>query len=108
MSAAYKCRALYFNNIKVCGSKGNAASALKVKEGLAFSKCSVLVHVEWMVSMILSPEEQGLLWPSEEKRKEISKRIFVESHLTCCVGFVNGTYLVLAFKPEQHEDKCWA
>ncbi len=44
-------------------------------------------------------------WPDAEERVEISNRIREKIHFPKCVGFVDGTHLGLAYKPEVHGEE---
>jgi len=93
--------------LKYFGAEGNGASMLKVKDGLGISKGSAMEYVERTVDAILSLEDQVLFWPGREERNQISKRIHAEYHFPCCVCFVDGTHLGLAFKPETRGEEYW-
>ena len=55
-----------------------------------------------LIDDIAQLEEQILFWPDAVERKQISKRIQAQYHFPCCIGFVDGTHLGLAFRPEVH------
>ena len=93
--------------LRYFGSEGNAASAYKVKLGLGISKGSVLNFISRTVTALLSLEEKCLFWPLSDERKEISRRIMTNYDFPFCVGFIDGTHLGLAFKPEKDPEEYW-
>jgi hypothetical protein len=90
--------------LKLLGSEGNAASALSVKQGLGIGKGSVLNYVRRAVDAVLSLFDDTVFWPDAEERVEISNRR-EKFHFPKCVGFVDGTHLGLAYKPEVHGEE---
>jgi hypothetical protein len=93
--------------LKFMGSEGNAASALNVKQGLGIGKGSVKNYLERAVDAVLSLFNDTVFWPGEEERTEIALRIREKHHFPKCVGFVDGTRLGLAFKPELDGEDYW-
>ena len=93
--------------LKYMGSEGNAASLLTVKQGLGIGKGSVKNYLERAVDAVLSLFNDTVFWPGEEERTEIAVRIREKHHFPKCVGFVDGTHLGLAFKPELDGEDYW-
>lgn len=52
------------------------------------------------VEAILSLRDEYIVWPNENERKEISKRILKKYQIPNSVGIIDGTLLQLAFMPE--------
>ena len=52
------------------------------------------------VEAILSLRDEYIVWPNENERKEISRRILKKYQIPNSVGTIDGTLLELAFMPE--------
>jgi hypothetical protein len=88
--------------MKYFDSKGNACSAINVKDALGIGKGSVLNYVDHAVAAILLLENKSIFWPDAAKRHEISTQIKDQYPFPKVVGTVDGTHLVLSMKPSLH------
>jgi len=86
--------------LKYMGTQGNACSAFYVKNGLGIGKGSVVSYVMRAMDAVLSLFPDTVIWPDADERVEISNRVRAAYHFPKCVGFIDGTHLGLAFKPE--------
>ena len=86
--------------LKYMGAQGNACSALYVKNGLSIGKGSVVNYIRRAMDAVLSLFPDTVFWPDADERVEISNRVRAAYHFPKCVGFIDGTHLGLAFKPE--------
>ncbi len=82
----------------------NAASARLVKQGIGIGKGSMLNYISRAVDAVLSLFDDTVFWPDAEEHLEISYLIREKLHPPKCLGFVDGTHLGLAFKPELCEE----
>ncbi len=78
--------------LKLLGSKGNAASAIVVKQGLGLGKGSVLNYIRRATYAVLSFFSDTVLWPNAVEWVEISTRIQDEFHFPKCFGMINGAF----------------
>ena len=93
--------------LKYMGSEGNASSAINLKHGLGIGKGSVTNYLRRAVDAVLSLFSQTVFWPDAEECIEISNRIREAQHFPKCFGAIDGTHLVLAFKPELDGEEYW-
>ena len=81
------------------GCSGNGASVGKVARHFGLSEGAVILYTNRVIVALLSIEKDVILWPDVAERKVIKKRIFELSSFPNCLGFVDGTLIVLANKP---------
>lgn len=57
---------------------------------------------------MISKEKQYISWPSENEKRKISRRIRKQHGFPNCVGFVDGTLIVLSSRPELHGEEFYS
>jgi hypothetical protein len=88
--------------LKYVGSNGNAASMSKMGKVFGISKGCFRNYVIRVMERILEHKDSTIFWPTEEEKREISRRICAGHRFQNCVGFIDGTMLPLESKPLQH------
>ncbi len=93
--------------LKYMDSKGNACTAIAVKEGLGLRKGSVRNYLLRAVNAVSSLFKDTVFWPNEEEHKEIRYHFHEKYYFPYCVGAIDGTHLGLAFKSELDGEDYW-
>lgn len=81
------------------GRFGNGASVADVAERFGVSEGVVIKSTRRVVKAIISLEDVYLSWFTASEAANMKKRILVESGFRNCLGFLDGTTIVLADKP---------
>ncbi|GAV08223.1 hypothetical protein RvY_17948 [Ramazzottius varieornatus] len=81
------------------GCSGNEASVGKVARHFGVSEGAVVLHTNRVIVSILSLEKEVVFWPDASEKKTIKKRIFELSGFPNRLGFVDGTLIPFANKP---------
>ncbi|XP_055344565.1 uncharacterized protein LOC129592532 [Paramacrobiotus metropolitanus] len=87
--------------ISLCrlGSSGNAAFVGCVARKFGVSEGTVDLSTRRVILALISIEKDVVRWPTSAEKKEIKHRIKSSHHFPSCIGFVDGTDIVLAVKP---------
>jgi hypothetical protein len=93
--------------LRYFGMGGNGGSNFKLKHGLGVGYGSVTSYVNRTVKALLSLENKCLFWPMPDEQKEIAKAVQKKYDFPFCVGFVDGTHLGLATRPEKDPEEYW-
>ena len=81
------------------GRFGNAASVKDVSRTFGVSEGTVVNATRRVIEAILGLEDTYLRWYTSEEMAKMMQRIYLISGFPYCVGFLNGTTIVLAEKP---------
>jgi DDE superfamily endonuclease len=81
------------------GRFGNSASLKDIERTFGVSEGTVINATRRVVEAILSLEDKYLRWYTVEESTEIKRRIYQMSGFPHCLGFLDGTTIVLAEKP---------
>ena len=81
------------------GGDGGSSSVGKISRRFGVSEGAVELYTRRSLAAILSLEQQLVKWPSEQEKMKTKKRIFDKSGFPNCVGFVDGTLIVLDKRP---------
>ncbi|GAV09738.1 hypothetical protein RvY_19226 [Ramazzottius varieornatus] len=81
------------------GCSGNGVSVGKVGRHFGVSEGAVVLYTNRVIVSILSLEKEVVFWPDASEKKTIKKRIFELSGFPNRLGFVDGTLVPFANKP---------
>ena len=81
------------------GFDGTGSSINREAIMFGFSYGSVELFTNRVFKAILNLEEEYVRWPNARKRRRISERIKLKHGFSNCVGFLDGTPIVLFQKP---------
>ena len=81
------------------GCSGNGTSVGKVARHFGLSEGAIILYTNRVIVVLLSIEKDVIFWPDVTEKKAIRKRILQQSAFPNCLGFVDGTLIVLANKP---------
>ncbi|XP_055356364.1 uncharacterized protein LOC129601553 [Paramacrobiotus metropolitanus] len=81
------------------GNSGNAASIGKTARRFGLSEGTVELFTRRVIAALLSLEDEVIRWPSPEEKLAIKTKIRSEYHFPNCIGFVDGTDIVLEYRP---------
>ena len=82
------------------GIFGNSASIGKIARHFGISEGTVVLYTDLVVTAFLSLEEKFVFLPNAPEKKQIKNRIREYSGFPNCLGFVDGTLLVLENKTD--------
>jgi hypothetical protein len=87
------------------GKEGTGGGALAVASFFGIGKGSVKNYVRRCTSALHKIKDEVIYWPDQEEKNDMKSRVY--SYGFChCVGIINGTLVVLDFKPEKYH-KCY-
>ena len=81
------------------GGDGRNASVGKISRHFGVAEGTVELYTRRSMAAILSLEKQLVKWPSAQEKLAIEERIFDKSGFPDCIGFVDGTLIVLDKRP---------
>jgi hypothetical protein len=85
------------------GREGAAGGSLAVGTFFGIGKGSVKNYVRRCVAALLELKEEVVYWPDAEEREEMKARLSAYG-FRHCVGIIDGTLVVLDFKPEKFHE----
>jgi hypothetical protein len=85
------------------GKEGIGGSASAVSSHFGIGKGSVINYVKRCVSALHEIKEEVIHWPNEEERDEMKARL-ATTGFRHCVGIIDGTLIVLDFRPEKFHE----
>jgi hypothetical protein len=92
----------------VCGAVGSDANFKKVASRFMISHLLVQIFVERCTRALKSKLEVDTInWPDAYERRIISKRFQDKYGFANCIGLVDGTVFLLAFKPTEYGEDYW-
>jgi hypothetical protein len=94
--------------LKYLGSQGNAASNQNLATHFRIGRGTAESYRKRALTAILSLELQAYIWPDQDERLEISKRIRMYHYFPNCVGMIDGTLLPLQFKPTEYGENYYS
>jgi hypothetical protein len=94
--------------LKYLGSQGIAASNLSMASYFRIGRGTAETFRRRALIAVLSLESRAYLWPDENERKEMSRRIKAYYHFPNCVGMIDGTLLPLEFKPSLYGENYYS
>lgn len=89
------------------GTYGNAASVQHVATKFGISEGSVVNFTSRIIFALRQASELWIKWPSKEERLMLGTEMALKK-LPKCVGFVDGTDIILADAPTQNKDVYWS
>lgn len=81
------------------GRFGNAASIMEVSRAFGVSEGTVVNCTRRVINAILGLEDTYLRWYTTRESTDMKNRIYQKSGFSNCLGFLDGTAIVLAEKP---------
>ncbi|XP_055352505.1 uncharacterized protein LOC129598558 [Paramacrobiotus metropolitanus] len=84
------------------GSCGNAASVGSVARKFGISEGTVDAFTKRVIVALVSLEKEVVRWPTTAEKRIIKHKIKSKHHFASCIGFVDGTDIVLATKPSMN------
>jgi hypothetical protein len=87
------------------GKEGTGGSASAVSSHFGIGKGSVINYVKRCVSALHEIKEEVVHWPDEQERDKMKARL-ATTGFRHCVGIIDGTLIVLDFRPEMFH-KCY-
>lgn len=81
------------------GAHGNAAAVARVASRFAIGDGTVILYTERIIEAIVVLFDQFVTWPNHIERESISTRIEALCGFPDCLGFLDGTDIVLEQKP---------
>jgi hypothetical protein len=87
------------------GKQGSCGSSIAVLSHFGIGKGSVNNYVDRCISALHEIHDDVVYWPDRNKREEMKARLS-STGFRYCVGIINGTLIVLDFKPEKFH-KCY-
>ncbi|XP_055350100.1 uncharacterized protein LOC129596781, partial [Paramacrobiotus metropolitanus] len=84
------------------GSTGNAVSLGCVARKFGVSEGTVELFTGRVIVALLSLEKDIVRWPTNDEKRVTKQRIKAKHHFPSCLGYVDGTDIVLAYKPAVH------
>ncbi len=104
--ASYRKQRKVWQQALVCferlGCNGNDASVEGFAREFGIGVGTVVFYTQHVVKALLSLEKQYVFWLEEEERSAISTRMATH-RFPDCVGFIDGTYVVLRYCPTKDE-----
>jgi hypothetical protein len=85
------------------GREGTGGSASAVSSYFGIGKGSVSNYVRRCVSALNEIKDQVVYWPNQNERDEMKTRL-TSTGFRHCVGIIDGTLIVLDFRPEQFHE----
>jgi hypothetical protein len=85
------------------GKEGTGGSASAVSCFFGIGKGSVINYVRRSVSALSEIEEEVVYWPDQNEKDEMKTRL-AASGFRHCVGIIDGTLVVLDFRPEKYHE----
>ena len=81
------------------GCHGNAASVGRIARSLGIGNGTVTLYCNRVINALNSLTKDYIYWPRETERDQIASRIEAEYGVPDCVGYVDGTDVILNEKP---------
>jgi hypothetical protein len=85
------------------GREGSAGGSLAVSSYFGIGKGSVNTYVRRCVEALHEIKDEVIYWPDQEERNDMRSRLSAYG-FRCCVGIIDGTLIVLEFKPEKFHE----
>lgn len=86
------------------GSEGNAGGDSKVVDYFGIGKGTVHNYIKRVMKVVLQLKDAIVMWPDQEEREAIKRRIKVEYGFQKCVGIIDGTLVKLVNRPTKYGD----
>lgn len=85
--------------LKRLGHDGTGASVFQLAREWGIGTGTDVEYTDRACKALVDLAEELVQWRDEQERKEISKRILQSKGFPGCVGFVDGSHVVLSQKP---------
>jgi hypothetical protein len=87
------------------GKQGSCGSSLAVSMHFGIGKGSINNYVDRCISALHEIHDNVVYWPDQQERQDMKNRL-ASTGFRHCTGIIDGTLVVLDFKPEKYH-KCY-
>jgi hypothetical protein len=85
------------------GREGTGGSSASVSQFFRIGEGSVRNYVQRTIKALKEMKDEVIYWPNEKEREEMKSRL-APTGFRHCVGIIDGTLIVLEFRPEKYHE----